>query len=161
MRLKMIIAVFTMFTVFFSCRSRDAQTGSEEKSLATKADLKVAAEMLKTTPKLGACSWSAQTGSRPMSIMLSFKYEGSGEPLDFSEEFFNDFPGAASQVNILYGKLGMSQPYKLIMEKVVAGTAPADKYRLSFDIKENTFVAVKVEVLNGIRWNVVRTENCN
>jgi hypothetical protein len=161
MRLKVMIAVSTVFMLFFSCRSREAQTGSEEKSLATNTDLKLASEMLKTTSSLGACSWSVQSGLRPMSIMLSFKYEGSGKPLDFSEEFFNDFPGAASQVNVLYGKLGMSQPYKLIMEKIVAGTAPADKYRLSFDIKENTFVGVKIEVLNGVRWNVVRSENCN
>jgi hypothetical protein len=154
------LVVCAVLAIFSSCRSREAQESSQEKSLATDADLKLATEMLQKTSELGACSWTAKPGNGRMSIALSFKFSGSGKALEFSEEFFNDFPGAISQVDILYGWLGTSQPYKLIMEKVVAGTAPADKYRLSFDIKDNVLSSAKVEVLNGARWNVIRSVAC-
>ena len=155
---KLVVCAF--LAIFSSCRSRETQESSQEKSLATDADLKLATEMLQKTSEFGACSWTAKPGNRRMSIALSFKFSGSGKALEFSEEFFNDFPGAISQVDILYGWLGTSQPYKLIMEKVVAGTAPADKYRLSFDIKDNVLSSAKVEVLNGARWNVIRSVAC-
>jgi hypothetical protein len=153
------LAVCALLVVFSSCMSTEAGESSQEKSFATNADLILATEMLQKTSKLGACSWIAKPGNKPMSIALSFKFSGSDKPLEFSEEFFND-SGAISQVDILYGRLGTSQPYKLILEKVVAGMAPADKYRLSFDIKDNVLSSAKVEVLNGTRWNVVRSVTC-
>ncbi|MCX6124431.1 MAG: hypothetical protein NTV34_06735 [Proteobacteria bacterium] len=150
-----------MFAFAFGCKTPDQLNGSDTKSIATDADIKVALDILESVSSIGDCNWTiAASPSRQQPTILRLKFahlKDSASQLETT--FFND-SGPISFVDVKYSELGLGQPYALVLEKVETSAAPANKYRLTYEIKEKRPVSVSLEIMNGSNSNLIKNISC-
>jgi hypothetical protein len=149
------------FLAIVGCKTVTEADESESKFIATKADVKAAYDMLHSVKNLGDCRWTIKpipSDDAPTTLKMNFEY--IQEPkYSLERDFYND-PGSISLVDVKYTTIGLGEPYQVILERVDANTSPANKYRFTFNIEEKKPISLRLEIMNGVRWNVLKDITC-